>query len=291
MLINKHCQHTLRSTITALMVSLCQACSPVNVLNAFVPENGYQKLADKAYRDGNRQKLDIYLPQNSDLSLPLKTIVFFYGGSWDSGSKADYKFVAEALTSAGYIVIIPDYRLYPEVVFPEFVDDGAKAVTWVLEHISEYGGDDQQVFLAGHSAGAHIAALLSLDPSYLAKYGYLPTDITGMIGLAGPYDFLPLQSKRLKQIFGPAPQRWQSQPINFVTGNNPPMLLMVGHKDRTVLPKNSINLAAEIKRKNGPVELVEFDNLDHVSMVSHLAKPLRGNDKIRLKIKDFISQF
>lgn len=287
----KTCRHVLRSTVTAVLVSFCQACSPVTILNALVPENGYQKLADKAYGDHNRQKLDIYLPDTMTSAHPLKTVVFFYGGSWDSGSKTDYKFVAEALTSAGYIVVIPDYRLYPEVVFPKFVEDGALAVTWVFEHISEYGGDAADVFLAGHSAGAHIAALLSLDASYLAKYGHHPTDVTATIGLAGPYDFLPLQSERLKQIFGPEPQRWQSQPIHFVQGNNPPMLLLVGNKDRTVLPKNSLNLASEIEQKNGVVELIEFDDLNHVAMVSHLAKPLRGKGELRQTMIDFISQF
>ena len=162
---SKTCRHVLRSTVTAVLVSICQACSPVTVLNALVPENGYQKLADIAYGDENRQKLDIYLPAHTRSDHPLKTVVFFYGGSWDSGSKADYKFVAEALTSAGYIVIIPDYRLYPEVVFPEFVDDAARSMAWVFEHIRDYGGDKQQVFIAGHSAGAHIAALLSLNAS------------------------------------------------------------------------------------------------------------------------------
>ncbi|WP_289283386.1 alpha/beta hydrolase [Methylophaga sp. UBA5088] len=288
---SKTCRHVLRSTVTAVLVSICQACSPVTVLNALVPDNGYQKLADKAYGDENRQKLDIYLPAHTISDHPLKTVVFFYGGSWDSGSKADYKFVAEALTSAGYIVVIPDYRLYPEVVFPAFVDDGARAVTWVLEHINEYGGEAGHVILAGHSAGAHIAALLSLDATYLAKYHHQPTDVTAMIGLAGPYDFLPLQSDRLKQIFGPEKQRWQSQPIHFVEGNNPPMLLMVGNKDRTVLPKNSVNLATKIKQKNGAVELVEFDDLNHVAMVSHLAKPLRGSDELRQTIIAFINQF
>lgn len=278
-------------TVTALMVSLCNACSPVTVLNALVPEDGYQKIADQAYGEKNRQKLDIYLPGTTLGTQPLKTIVFFYGGSWDSGSKDDYKFVAEALTAAGYIVIIPDYRLYPEVVFPEFVDDAARSIDWVFKHINDYGGDKKQVFIAGHSAGAHIAALLSLNASYLAKYGYKPTDIQGMVGLAGPYDFLPLKSQRLKHIFGPESERWKSQPINFVDGRNPPMLLMVGNKDHTVLPKNSIHLAAEIERNNGPVQLVEFESLDHVAMVSHLAKPLRGDDELRKTIVDFINQF
>lgn len=291
MLVRGRYWQVFQRTVTALMVSLCNACSPVTVLNALVPEDGYQKITGQVYGASQRQKLDIYLPEAAMFKQPLKAIVFFYGGSWDSGDKADYKFVAEALTSAGYIVIIPDYRLYPEVVFPEFVDDAARSMAWVFEHIHDYGGNKQQVFIAGHSAGAHIAALLSLNSSYLARYGYKPTDIQGMIGLAGPYDFLPLKSQRLKHIFGPEPERWQSQPIQFVDGENPPMLLMVGNKDHTVLPRNSIHLAAEIKRKKGVVKLVEFEALNHVAMISHLAKPLRGDDKLRQTIIEFINQF
>jgi acetyl esterase/lipase len=263
------------------------ACSPVKTLNALVPASGYQLQSDIAYGDLPRQKLDIYSPKRA-VYAQAPVVVFYYGGGWEEGNKENYKFVAEAFTSKGYVVVIPDYRVYPAVNFPALMEDPAKAAHWVKTHIAQYGGHENQVFLAGHSAGAHLAVMLSLNPEYLAKVGAIPTDFVGTIGLAGPYDFLPLKSARLKEIFGPEAQRWQSQPIEFVTGKNPPMLLLVGLKDGTVWQHNTFNLAAKIRSKGGPVEVVEYPSYGHVDMVAKLAKPLRGNGDLLKPILAFI---
>jgi acetyl esterase/lipase len=284
-----------------IMGLLASACSPVNILNAVISDKAYELNSGVAYGDLPRQTLDIYTPKNhltANLELNNKSaavnqglpvVVFFYGGSWDSGNRGSYKFIGEAITSQGFITVIPDYRVYPEVLFPGFMEDPAKAATWVKSHAAEFGGDPERIFLAGHSAGAHIAAMLVLDPEFLAKQNSKPGAFAGMIGLAGPYDFLPLKSNRLKTIFGPEDQRPKSQPINFVTGSNPPMLLMVGTKDGTVWPRNTYNLAAKIKAAGGPVEVVEFAGYGHVDMAAKLAKPLR--DKRMLDtITEFIKQ-
>ncbi len=265
------------------------ACSPVNLLNAMVPSNGFTAQRDIAYGDLDRQRLDIYLPkQRSANGSPV--VVFFYGGGWEDGDKKDYKFVGEALSSHGITVVIPDYRVYPDVVFPDFVDDAASAVAWTHANIHRFAGDGQQLFIAGHSAGAHIASLLALDPEYLKKYALTPDNIKGMIGLAGPYDFLPLKSDTLKTIFGPENQRWQSQPINYVSGDHPPMLLMVGERDLTVWPRNSYRLADKIAEQGGEVELHKFPDYGHVSMVAKLAKPLRGDGALLQPILAFIDK-
>jgi acetyl esterase/lipase len=263
------------------------ACSPVKTLNALVPESGYILQADIAYGPLARQKLDVYRPkQPMDAKSPV--VLFYYGGGWESGNKADYKFVAEAFTSKGYVVVIPDYRVYPEVKFPAFMQDPAESAYWVKQNIEDYGGDDQQVFLAGHSAGAHIAVMLSLNPEYLAKVQLAPQDFSGTIGLAGPYDFLPLKSKRLMEIFGPEVERWKSQPIEFVSGHNPPLLLLVGLKDSTVWKHNTFNLAAKINAKGGQVQVVEYPSYGHIEMVAKLAKPLRGEGALLNPILDFL---
>jgi acetyl esterase/lipase len=280
---------TIKASLTAGLVWLTSACSPVNVLNAVIPDNGYDKQADIAYGALPRQKLDIYLT-HQPAETGRKTVVFFYGGSWESGSKDDYKFVAEALTSAGYDVVVPDYRLYPDVLFPDFVDDAARAVAFVKQHIPRYGASADKLFVAGHSAGAHIAALLALDKHYLEHYGLEPADLAGMIGLAGPYDFLPLKSDTLKIIFGPQAERWRSQPINFVDGDNPPLLLLYGNNDLTVWPKNSRNLAAKVEENGGNVELHAFKDYGHVAMVAKLAKPLRGEGELLKIIKAFVER-
>jgi len=256
-----------------------------------VPQSTYKLESGIAFGQLPRQKLDIYSPNNASENQahkPRKVVIFYYGGSWDSGERGDYKFVGEALASMGFVVVIPDYRVYPEVLFPAFMDDPALAAKWVKDNISQYQGDANQVFLAGHSAGAHIAVMMAVNAEYLAKQSLNPTDFVGVIGLAGPYDFLPLKSERLKTIFGPESEQWKSQPINFVDGKNPPMLLAVGKKDGTVWPRNSHNLAKKIKKNNGLVQVIEFENYGHIDMAAKLAKPLRGNGELLKVVADFI---
>lgn len=281
----------------AIMACLSCACSPIKVLNSLVPENGYELVSAIEYGVNARQKLDIYLPKAANESTKLesaplkKVIIFYYGGNWDSGERADYKFAAEALVGHGYIVVIPDYRVYPEVLFPGFMADPVSVAKWVKTNIKKYNGDANEVFLAGHSAGAHIAVMMAINPEYLADASLKPNDFAGVIGLAGPYDFLPLKSDRLKIIFGPEAQQWKSQPINFVDGKNPPLLLAVGMKDDTVWPRNTINLAKKIKEKRGLVEVHEFASYGHVDMVAKLAKPLRGNGELLKSVITFIDQY
>lgn len=270
----------LKKTFSAAAVLLTTACSPVALLNAAVPNGGYQITPGISYGSHERNVLDVYVPR-APSDKPRPVVVFFYGGSWEAGNRGDYEFVAEALTSQGFVVVVPDYRVYPEVKFPDFMYDAAAATLWTKRNIAQYGGDDGHVFVMGHSAGAHIAAMLTLNAEYLNNVGLQPQDLAGMIGLAGPYDFLPLTSERLKIIFGPEDERWKSQPINFVTGNNPPMLLLVGTDDDTVWPKNTYNLAAKIKAAGGPVKVIKYPGWGHIDMVAKLAKPLRDESLLQ----------
>jgi acetyl esterase/lipase len=273
------------------IILLFAGCSPVKILNTFVPNTSFSLIADIEYGDLKRQKLDIYIPiYPKEADKPIKVVIFYYGGSWDSGNRENYKFVGEALASKGFIVVIPDYRVYPEVIFPAFMNDPSRAAKWVKEHIHEYGGDQNQVFLSGHSAGAHIAVMLGVNEAYLLDQQLKPQDFIGIIGLAGPYDFLPLKSNKLKEIFGPKQTRWKSQPINFVNGKSPPMLLAVGLKDDVVWPKNTFNMATRIKELSGKVTVVEFADYGHIDMVSKLAKPLRGDGDLLRSIVSFINQ-
>jgi acetyl esterase/lipase len=268
-----------RRWVTGLLGVLLAACKPVALLNAIIPTGQMEIERDVPFGVLPRQKLDIYQPRLlSGKSLPV--VLFFYGGSWDSGSKQDYLFVAEALTAQGYLTVIADYRLYPEVNFPQLMQDPALAFKWVKKHIANYHGDPKQIFIMGHSAGAHLAVMLSLNAEYLAAVGLRPDAIAGTIGLAGAYDFLPLTSDRLKAIFAPAEQEWISQPINFANGGNPPLLLLTGTADRTVWPKNSINLAHAIEAKGGQVQLMTYQGYDHVDIIAKLARPLRGDRRL-----------
>jgi acetyl esterase/lipase len=280
-----------KALVALAFMATAAACSPIKILNAMVPQSTYKLESGIAFGQLPRQKLDIYSPNLSSENQahkPRKVVIFYYGGSWDSGERGDYKFVGEALASLGFIVVIPDYRVYPDVLFPAVMEDPALAARWVKENIGQYQGDADQVFLAGHSAGAHIAVMMAVNAEYLAKQSLKPTDFAGVIGLAGPYDFLPLKSERLKTIFGSASEQPKSQPINYVDGKSPPMLLAVGLKDGTVWPRNTYNLAKKIKNNNGLVQVVEFESYGHIDMAAKLAKPLRGNGELLKVVAEFI---
>ena len=279
-----------RQCLSALLATLAAACQPVKLLNAIIPTRQMQAGKNIAYGQHPRQQLDIYQPKaNSAAKGKLAPVViFFYGGSWDSGSKDDYLFVAEALVSRGYVTVIADYRLYPEVKFPALMQDPAMVVDWVARHIADFSGNPQQLFLMGHSAGAHLAVMLSVNAAYLQAAGTSPAILRGCIGLAGPYDFLPLTSDRLKAIFAPESEQWRSQPVNFVDGKQPPMFLLMGLKDTVVWPRNTLRMADAVQRHGGEVKVSTYPDYNHVDMVAKLARPLRGSSDLLENIDRWI---
>lgn len=276
----KYCAASLLLTLVLLT-----GCSGLEVLNAVTPNIGYARHADIHYGEKPRQKLDVYVP--TDGATPAPVVVFFYGGAWNQGNKEAYAYVAQALTSQGYITVIADYRLYPEVIFPVFIKDAAKAVAWVHENIADYGGNPQQVFIMGHSAGAHIAAMLVLDERYLQAYDGDNSWFAGFIGLSGPYDF-KLTSDLLRGIFGPPADYPETQPINFVDGGNPPVLLMHGKDDQRVETLDTRLLTKKIQAAGGPVTMKLYEDTGHVWMIASLAWPLRPFSNVLEDIAVFI---
>lgn len=248
-----------RRGLLASLAALLGGCSPARLLNTTVPREGYTRQADIAYGSLSRQKLDLYLPDTPRADG--KSVIFFYGGSWDSGSKDDYLFVAQALASRGITTIIADYRLYPEVRFPAFLEDAAQATRWAADRVGV-----SNLFVMGHSAGAHIALMLAANTTYLSQAGVDRMKLAGVIGLAGPYDFLPLKSAKLIDIFGGA-NRPEIQAITFAQAPLPPALLLHGTADTTVLPRNSENLAAAGRRAGAPVELKLYPEVGHIDIV------------------------
>ena len=257
----------------SLGTALLTGCSGFQVLNSLSSSRGNIRTNDRAYGDQPRQKLDVYRPQH--VAPGAKTIIFFYGGAWRDGHKADYRFVADALTSRGFIVVVPDYRVYPAVTFPKFVEDGAAAVRWVHDHITEFNGDPKQIYLMGHSAGAHLAAMLALDAHYLKNVGLERNVIRAMAGLSGPYDFVPAKPER--EVFGlkPDDSPLPILPVHYADGHAPPMLLLHGLDDQTVGPANTTRLAARIREAGGEVECILYPSRAHASMVVALVGPFR----------------
>lgn len=272
----------------AVALFFTAACSPLRTFNALMPKDGGSRivLRDAAFGAGPRQRLDVYAPiRPADSSRPM--IVFFYGGSWSGGTKAGYTFVGRALAARGFVVVIPDYRLVPEIVFPEFLKDGAAAVHWARRHAAELGGDPDRIVLMGHSAGAYNAAMLSLDPQWL---GADRAAIRGFAGLAGPYDFLPFDIPVSINTFGAWPRPEETQPVRFAGAGDPPALLLHGAKDDTVLPRNSVALARTLRAAGVDAEYRAYPDVGHAGIVTALARPLRGNAPTLTDVVEFANR-
>ncbi len=271
------------------LASALSACSTVGVLNAVEPRFGVTTTRDLAYQPGPRGGLDVYRPRQANGSAPV--VVFLYGGGWDEGAKAQYAFIGDALASKGFVTFIPDYRLYPEVRWPAFLQDNANALRWVRDHAAQFGGDPRKLFLVGHSAGAYNAVMLSLDRRWLAAVGMDPRrDVSGTVGLAGPYDFLPLRSDELKSIFGPPDARPATQPINYVDGQAPPLFLATDDRDTVVDPGNTTRLADKVREHGGRVETKTYSGLSHALLLGVVAAPLRFMAPVLKDVTTFIDE-
>lgn len=265
-----------RRSLLASFAGLPGGCSPAMLLNATVSRQGYTVERDIPYGPVPRQKLDLYRPDRPPAGD--RAVIFFHGGSWDSGGKDDYLFVAQALVASGYTVVIPDYRLYPEVRFPAFVQDGAQAVRWTADR---FGND--KVFVMGHSAGAHIALMLAVNTPYLEAVGVDRMKLPGAIGLSGPYDFLPLKSAKLIDIFSGANDP-NIEAITFAKAPLPPALLIHGTADTTVYPRNSQRLAAAWQAAGAPIELKLYPDVGHLDVVAAMSGLLSGRAPTRADV-------
>lgn len=238
------------------------------------------------YGSDPRQSLDVYQPR--DLAArPI--VIFLHGGTWVKGEKEDYRFVGAALANAGYVTIVPNYRLYPRVRFPEFIRDGARAVHWAREHALEFGGNPDAIFVMGHSAGAHIAASLALDATYLRDAGGDTSWIRGWIGLSGPYA-LELRMPLLHDIFAEpyGPSDWQ--PVALVTARGPAALLLHGTDDMKVHPREAVQLQQKLSASGTPVECRFYEHRTHMDTIAALSVPKRGEAPVLADIARFIQR-
>ena len=260
----------IKIMISFILLALTSACSQAKFAIVNAPSLTYNGkiLKDIAYGDQERQKLDIYIPETEAKSLPV--IVFFHGGRWSFGSKDQYKFVGMTLSQQGYIVVMPNPRLYPQVKHPIFAQDGAQAVAWVHNNIGEYSGNDK-LYLSGHSSGAHIAGLITANEALLQPYDLNPnTIINAFAGISGPYDFEP-EEPDLKDMFGPPSEYPNMQVTTFIEGNEPPMLLIYSDQDETVHIRNLELLKAGIEEEGGQVETQIYLKGDHIDAIAALS--------------------
>ncbi len=256
---------------------LLAACSPLKVLNGLVPSSTYRLEEGIAYGVQARQRLDVYRPLAERLpvegSRPL--VVFFYGGTWSSGERASYRFVGEALAARGAVVVIPDYRLAPEATYPVFVRDSAMAMKWGLDNAARLGADPKQVYVMGHSSGAYNAAMVALDARWLGEVGASPKQLAGWIGLAGPYDFLPIENPQAQVAFNWPETPTNSQPLTHASSASPRALLMAVTEDKLVNPvRNTAQMAGKLRTAGVEVQTRQFDDLNHITLIGAVAKPL-----------------
>jgi acetyl esterase/lipase len=279
-----------RTALAGFTALFLEGCSKLGFFAANAPAafGSYKRHSNIAYGPDPQHRLDVYVPSRpADALRPL--VVFWHGGRWRYGDKSDYRFVGAALAESGYVVAVANYRHYPQVKMPGFMDDAARAAQWAAVHAGEYGGDPQRLFLMGHSAGAHLAALVTLDPRYFAATGGPTPRVAGVIGLSGPYDFLPLLEADVQDMFGPPDLYPESQPINFVRTDAPPMLLVQGLADETVWPKNSRNLATALTALGVPVTLKLYPKLSHSDTVAALTTMLRARAPTLADIQTFVA--
>ena len=284
----------------ALLAS-CSKLDALNGLNRLTPGDGHvaRVVEGAAFGSDPRQKLDVYAPAGRAVTAndggpaigqaAYPVLIFFYGGGWNSGSRGDYSFVARAFAARGFVVVVPDYRLVPQVVFPAFVDDAARSLRWTVDHIAEYGGDPRRI-VAGHSAGAYNAMMLALDTDLARRAGVAPGAVRAVVGLAGPYDFLPLDVASSIAAFGHAPDLVATQPVHYARRDAPPALLLTGADDDVVRPRNAVALDAALRRAGASSELKIYPGIGHVGILLALSKPFRGKADVLGDAVNFLQQ-
>lgn len=272
----------------AVVASLTAACSPLGLLNAVGPrDRGVRRVArDLEYGSNARQRFDLYAPSAASPSSPLPVLIFFYGGGWDSGSKDLYGWAAQALAAQGFVVAVPDYRLVPEVRFPVFIQDAAAATARVAEVVSRYGGDPARLGVLGHSAGAHLAIMITLDRRYMQAVGR-PDLIKAAAGLAGPYDFLPLNVPSAINAFGQAPDPEQTQPLHFARADAPPLWLGHGTADVIVHDEDTILLDQRMRELGGRCEAKLYPGLSHEDLIATFSPLFRKKAPVLADVSAF----
>jgi acetyl esterase/lipase len=284
----------LRLPLAFLMLLCCSvpASAQVTIFSPFnlsgAVDQGVRKHTDVPYADGQRKKLDVYRPEESDGAAPV--VMFIYGGGWRAGDRFEYEFVGRALAAQGFVTVIADYRIFPEVRYPEFLEDNAQAIKWIEDNIAGYGGDKNRFFIAGHSAGAYNAVMLALDRSFLREYG-VTMPIRAIAGLSGPYNFYPFEYNEVRDAFGDAPNPEGTQPVNLVTAEAPPMLLASGTTDPIVRVENSQALAAKLEEQGIWVTEKYYDGFGHMEPVIAMGSLWRWRMPVLADVVEFFSRF
>jgi acetyl esterase/lipase len=270
------CRWRYLAGLWAAIVALLTGCSPAAILNSMVPTDTYESRPSAAYGPQAHQKLDIYLPlPNATAPRKPPLVVFFYGGSWTTGARAEYRFVGEALASRGIATLVADYRLSPQVHYPVFLEDSAAAVKWAFDHVGELGADPARIYVMGHSAGAYNAAMIALDPRWLGRVGLRPSRLAGWIGIAGPYAFLPIDIPEVRVAFNWPHTPADDLPFAHAGAGAPRTLLLAARHDSVVDPvRNTQALAARLRDAGVDTTVRVYGGVGHLTILASIAHPL-----------------
>ena len=264
------------------------ACSPTRLLTAVSPAGAIQVRHDLSYGTDSRQKLDIYQPDYR-LKQPRPVVVFVYGGSWKSGSKAGYGFIGKSLAQAGYTTVVIDYRLAPQHRYPAFVQDTADAIAWTYRNIAQYGGNPQQLFVMGHSAGAFNAITAVNDLRFWQTTGVPDQAVLGVIGLAGPYAY-DFRTDSTRDVFPVGATPDQIMPDRYPRPHAPAHYLLTAQRDRVVYDFNTTRMQAALKSVGVPVQVAEVPSVGHATMIVSMAKPTEFLGNTRQMVLDYMQQ-
>ncbi len=230
---------------------------------------------DLVYREGPEEdsakhKLDVYLPKGRT-NAPV--LFFIHGGAWKTGDRSLYSPVGNRYARAGLVTVVPSYRLAPKHPHPAQIEDVAAAFAWAIGHVTEMGGDTNRIYLEGHSAGAHLVALLALDPRYLAAHGLAPRCIRGVLAFSGAYDLTIGEGQ--DSVFGSDPEaRRQASPLYHVKAGAPPFLVSYCEWDYFTLPAQARNFHRALQQAGVRSELLYVPGQSHISEMLAIA-----NDK------------
>ena len=280
------CRRAFLTLGAGLIAASASGCASVEFFAANAPTDfsHVDRRVNLAYGTDRRQKLDVYMPRDA---ANRTVVIFWYGGSWQKGNKEDYRFVGIALAKLGFVAVLPDYRLYPQVSFPLFDEDGARAIAWVEHHAQEFGGEPKRIVLMGHSAGAHTAAFLALNHAFTEKFGASSANIIGLIGLSGPYAFVP-DSDALRSAFAAPFSEKDWQPVRFADSQAPPTLLLHGLSDKEVLPRETIELQEALLKKQVRVEMHMFPHRGHADTVAAFSVLMRWRTPVVEDVAAFV---
>ena len=261
-----------------------------SVDSLFPRERGARLVAASHYGADPAQKLELFVPEGAAPAAGFPLVVFFHGGGWHEGDPHDYRVIARTLANKGYATALMGYRLNRAGRFPNMLLDSAAGTRWALDHAAAHHIDPVRLALMGHSAGAYNSTMLALDRRWLRGAGVPDGAVRGAVVLAGPADFYPFDKKSSINAMGHWPRPAETQPVNFVRADAPPLLLVHGTADTVVRPRNSVILARRLSAAGVPTQPVLIDGMSHIGLVVTLAKPFDRDPRVAAAVFPFLAR-